>query len=222
MKRAALLAILTIGACTLLVACNPVAVPRHTAPPATATPLPPSPTPIPTWTPTPAPTPIPTTTPTPTPTPPPFSLSSSAFEPGGQIPERFGFFRENLSPELAWENVPDGTQSLVLTVEGLDFSFSHWVVYNIPPEATGLPEGTIRQPRLEDGTLQGMNDNEVIGYIGPFPPAGETHRYAFILYALDTPLDLKPAARQAQMLAAMEGHVLATSTLIATYEGVLP
>jgi Raf kinase inhibitor-like YbhB/YbcL family protein len=152
----------------------------------------------------------------------PLALSSSAFEPGGEIPERYGYFRENTSPELAWENVPEGTRSLVLILEDRDFPFTHWVIYNIPSDAAGLPEGVMPQPQLEDGTLQGLNSNEMLGYIGPYPPPGEWHRYAFVLYALDAPLDLGPSAKREQVLAAMEGHTLAASELIGTYVGVSP
>jgi Raf kinase inhibitor-like YbhB/YbcL family protein len=107
-------------------------------------------------------------------------------------------------------------------MDDLDFSFSHWVIYNIPPTATALSEGIIGQPQLPDGTLQGINDNEILGYTGPFPPNGEMHRYAFVLYALDTPLDMGPEARREQVMAAMDGHVLGKSELGGTYVGVLP
>jgi Raf kinase inhibitor-like YbhB/YbcL family protein len=107
-------------------------------------------------------------------------------------------------------------------MDDLDFPFSHWVIYNIPPTATSLEEGIIGQPQLADGTLQGINDNEIMGYIGPFPPTGETHRYAFILYALDTILDVNPGAKRERVIVAMEGHVLGKSELIGTYVGILP
>jgi Raf kinase inhibitor-like YbhB/YbcL family protein len=107
-------------------------------------------------------------------------------------------------------------------MEDRDVPFSHWLVYNIPPEVSSLPEGIIQQPQLENGALQGLNDNAEIGYIGPFPPPGETHRYAFILCALDAPLTLGPGAVREQVLAAMEGHILATAELVGTYTGVEP
>lgn len=211
-----LLAIL-VAAAALLAACAPLAAPTPTSTP-TASLAPPTPTPSP----TPTATPTPTSTPTPTPTPLPLTLSSGAFAPGGQIPERYGYFRHNASPPLSWEHVPQGTYSLVLMVEDLDQSFCHWVVYSIPADAGGLEEAVMPQPQLPDGTLQGTNDNDMLGYIGPYPPAGETHRYAFILYALDGPLGLGPGARREQVTAAMEGHVLARSELIGTYVGVSP
>jgi len=107
-------------------------------------------------------------------------------------------------------------------MDDLDFSFSHWVIYNIPPTATLLAEGIIGQPQLADGTLQGINDNEILGYTGPFPPNGEMHRYTFVLYALDVPLDVEPGAKRGQVMTAMEGHILGKSELIGTYVGILP
>jgi Raf kinase inhibitor-like YbhB/YbcL family protein len=217
----ALVAGMLLGACSSLTP----------APTATSTAIPPTstPTPTPTATPTPPPTATPTPTPTPTPlpptstpAPPPLTISSNAFELGGEIPERHGFFRENVSPELSWDNMPKETRNLSLLMEDLDYPFIHWVVYNIPLDAPGLPEGVLQQPQLPDGTMQGLNANEMIGYIGPYPPAGETHRYAFTLYALDAPLDLEPGATGGQVLAAMEGHILATRELVGRYVGVSP
>jgi Raf kinase inhibitor-like YbhB/YbcL family protein len=211
---------LTLAGIAFLLGCAVAVTP--TPPPPTATPIPPTLTPTSTSTPTPTPTPTPTSTPTPTPTPVPLVLSSSAFEPGGEIPERYGYFREDTSPDLTWENVPEGTRSLALMLEDRDSPFTHWVIYNIPTNATGLPEGVIPQPQLEDGTLQGLNTNEMLGYIGPYPPPGEWHDYAFVLYALDASLDLGPSAKREQVLTAMEGHVLATGELTGAYMGVSP
>lgn len=221
MKKTAALLTLVLVAAALLTGCGMLAPPTPTPTP-TVTPIPPTPTLTPTPTSTPTPTPTPTTTPTPTPTPLPLVITSPAFEPGGEIPERFGFFRENVSPELAWKNVPAGTQSLALLMEDRDFTFAHWVVYDMPPQTTGLPESVLAQPQLPEGGWQGLNSNAEIGYIGPYPPAGETHRYAFVLYALDAGLDLEPGVTWEQVLAALEGHVLATCELVGTYTGVRP
>ena len=220
MEKPNALPILALIVALLSAACTPTATPTPSPLPPTSTPVPPTPTPPPPTSP-PTPTPTPTPSPTPTPTPLPLIISSTAFAPGGEIPERHGFFRENTSPELTWENVPQGTVSLVLLVDDVDV-FIHWVVYSMPPDAGGLPEGVIGQPQLPDGTLQGLNANEVIGYIGPFPPPGETHRYAFVLYAVDAPLGLEPGATRGQVLRAMEGHVLAESELTGTFTGISP
>ena len=172
---------------------------------------------------------IPTPRPTPTATSmPTMVLTSPAFEPGGEIPERYGFFRENVSPELSWQNVPAGTQSLALFLEDRDVDlgggapFVHWVIYNIPPTATGLPEGVPQDPTLPDGSRQGRNTTGGIGYIGPYPPLGETHHYTFALYALDTSLNLAPGATRDEVLQAMGGHILAQAELAGTYRGVTP
>jgi hypothetical protein len=150
------------------------------------------------------------------------SLSDRAFEPGGEIPERYGFLRENVSPALAWDGLPEGTRSLALLLRDRDFPFFHWVVYNISPSVTGLPEGVSRQLQLPDDILQGTSTNGKIGYVGPYPPPGDRHRYVFTLYALDAPLDLAPGATGEQVLATMEGHVLATGETTGTYVGVTP
>lgn len=218
LRRLHRLFVISLAVLACLSGCaTPVPLPTATPLPATATPVPPTPTlAIPTVTPTPTPTP------TSAPTPLPLVLTSSAFEPGGMIPERFGFFRENVSPALAWTNVPAGTRSLALLMEDRDFPFIHWIVYNIPPNVNGLPEAVLQQPQTPEGAWQGQNSNAEIGYVGPYPPVGVTHHYAFVLYALDALLDLGPGAAREQVLAAMEGHVLATAELTGTYLGVEP
>ncbi|RMF28498.1 MAG: YbhB/YbcL family Raf kinase inhibitor-like protein, partial [Chloroflexi bacterium] len=86
----------------------------------------------------------------------------------------------------------------------------------------GLPEGVPRAPELPDGSRQGKNSAGGVGYIGPYPPPGETHRYTFVLYALDTRLDLPAGVTREQVLKAMEGHILAQATLVGTYRSVQP
>jgi Raf kinase inhibitor-like YbhB/YbcL family protein len=178
------------------------------------------------------PTPTPTSEP-PTPeTLPELSISTTAFAPGGEIPGKYTCFGDNASPALAWSGVPGEAQSLLLLCydpdAGLNLGastpqgFAHWIVFNIPPGTAGYPEAVPAGETLADGALQGSNDFaqfeqagatfpggapvKLVGYDGPCPPA--KHRYAFALYALDTSLDLPPAATMAQVLEAMEGHVL--------------
>jgi Raf kinase inhibitor-like YbhB/YbcL family protein len=136
----------------------------------------------------------------------------------------------NLSPPLEWSGVPEGAQSLALLMDDPDSQppgFVHWVIYNIPPTSTGLPEGVPAGPRLADGTLQGTNDYALLaqegqthpggapinrlGYDGPCPPSA--HRYVFGLYALDAVLELAAEATKADLLAAMDGHVLGEAEL---------
>jgi Raf kinase inhibitor-like YbhB/YbcL family protein len=190
-----------------------------------------------------APTPIPPTAiappaaeeeaPTPTPVP-PLHLSSSAFDAGGEIPLPYSCRGANVSPPLAWSGVPEGTQSLALVMDDPDSQppgFVHWVIYNIPPSASGLPEGVEAEAMLPDGTRQGPNDYALftqegqthpggapinrLGYDGPCPPAA--HRYVFQLYALDVILDLPAESTMADVLAAMAGHVLGQAELTGVF-----
>ena len=196
-----------------------------TAAPGIPTPAPPTPSAAPPAEETPAPTSIPV---------PPLQMSSGAFEPGGEIPVQYSCQGANLSPPLEWSGVPDGTQSLALVVDDPDSQppgFVHWVIYNIPPASTGLPEGVPAEATLPDGTRQGANDFALfadegqtfpggapisrIGYDGPCPPAA--HRYVFTLYALDAALDLAAEATKADLLTAIEGHVLGEAELTGVY-----
>jgi Raf kinase inhibitor-like YbhB/YbcL family protein len=245
MKRPiALLVVLAALTALTLAGCGPGAEPspaaeEPTAPaeeptpaPATATPVPPTPEPA-----EPTDTPVSPeeeeTAPIPTPAP-QFEISSSAFPPNAEIPVQYSCEGANLSPPLEWVGVPEGTQSLALTVDDPDSDppgWVHWVVYNIPANSTGLPEGLAAEPTLPDGTLQGTNSFalyadegqtfqsgapiNLVGYDGPCP--GDTHRYVFTLYAVDAVLDLEAEATMDELLAAVEGHVLAHARLIGLY-----
>jgi Raf kinase inhibitor-like YbhB/YbcL family protein len=166
------------------------------------------------------------------PPPPAFSLSSGAFGEGEEIPVLYSCQGDNLSPPLEWVGVPEGTQSLVLLVDDPDSQppgWVHWVIYNMPPTTTALPEGFPPDATLADGTLQGRNDFypygagtfpggaqiNLIGYDGPCP--GGTHRYVFTLYALDTLLELAAEATMAEVLDAMQGHILGQVSLTGVY-----
>jgi len=96
--------------------------------------------------------------------------------------------------------------------------FTHWVLFNVPANIRQLPEGIPAQQQLQNGALQGRNDFGGIGYAGPCPPPGTTHRYRFTLYALDKPLDSKASLSGKQLLEAIEGHILAQGRLIGTYQ----
>ena len=148
--------------------------------------------------------------------PEPFSLSSTAFSDGGDIPSRYTCDGENVSPDLAWRGVPDGTVALTLTVTDPDArGFVHWVAYNLTgtPEG-GLPGGISTSP---DAPAQGTNSFGKVGYGGPCPPSGR-HRYVFVLYALDGPVELTGAPRLEAISAAIDGHVLAEASLTGTYQ----
>ncbi|MQC26115.1 MAG: YbhB/YbcL family Raf kinase inhibitor-like protein [Chloroflexi bacterium] len=160
------------------------------------------------------------TDPQPTSTPQPFKLESAAFEDGQVIPARFACTGENLSPALRWGDVPAGTQSLTLIfddVDALGGSWVHWVLFNLPPDTLSLLEGLETAASYSDGSLSGANSWGRMGYGGPCPPEGSTHRYVFTLYALDTILSLDSDATNSQLLAAMDGHILAESELSGSF-----
>jgi len=149
------------------------------------------------------------------------AVHSPAFRDGGEIPKRFTCQGRDAPPELDWSGVPAGAKSLALIVDDPDApdpaapkrTWVHWVLYDIPPAATGLPEGGALPP----GTRQGTNDWSRTGYGGPCPPVGR-HRYFFKLYALDLRLGDIGAPTKAELERAMEGHVLARAQLVGTYE----
>ena len=152
------------------------------------------------------------------------TLVSGAWEPGGSIPPRFTCDGSNVSPPLAWSNVPIGAKSLVLVVSDPDapdpaapkMTWVHWVLYNLPGDAKGLREA-IASAGLPTGTLEGNNDWGKTGYGGPCPPIGR-HRYVHTLYALDTVLPELARPTRARLLDAMAGHVLESAELIGTYQ----
>ena len=151
------------------------------------------------------------------------AFTSTAFEPGNAIPTVYTCQGKDVSVPLAWSGLPDGTRSLALIVDDPDapdpaapkMTWVHWVLYNIPPTATGLPEAV--EPRaLPAGTLEGRNDWGRTGYGGPCPPVGR-HRYFFKLYALDVTLPDLGQPDKARLERAMKGHVLAQQQLVGTY-----
>jgi len=156
------------------------------------------------------------------------SLASPSFTHQGEIPAKNTCEGDDVSPPLAWSGVPQGTKSLVLIVDDPDAPdprapktiWVHWVVFNIPPSAVGLPEA-VKKDALPPGALQGLNDWGRAGYGGPCPPVGR-HRYFHKLYALDTPLQGLGTPRKADVERAMEGHVLEHTELIGTYQKKRP
>ena len=152
------------------------------------------------------------------------SLSSPAFAPGGEIPALFTCEGQDLSPALDWTGVPETAKSLVLIVDDPDApdpaaprtTWVHWVLYNLPPAARGLPQG-VAPTALPPGTKEGTNDWRRTGYGGPCPPIGR-HRYFHKLYALDVVLPDLGTAAKVRVEAAMKGHVIAQAELIGTYQ----
>ena len=149
-------------------------------------------------------------------------LSSTGFTSGGDMPRQYTCEGDDLAPPLSWSGVPDRTRSLALIVDDPDapdpaapkMTWVHWVLFDIPPSATAIPEGG--RP-LPDGTREGSNDWHRTGYGGPCPPVGR-HRYFFKLYALDSLLPDLRKPTKAHLEHAMQGHVLAQAQLVGTYQ----
>lgn len=148
-------------------------------------------------------------------------ITSSAFTDGDEIPVKYTCEGNDLSPPLAFSDVPEDAKSLVLIVDDPDapdpkapkLTWVHWVLLDMPPDTAGLPESVSSLP---SGTKEGMNDWKRTGYGGPCPPIGR-HRYFFKLYALDTALELTSPTKTA-VVSAMDGHVLAEAQIIGTYQ----
>jgi Raf kinase inhibitor-like YbhB/YbcL family protein len=150
--------------------------------------------------------------------------TSSAFVSGDALPQRFTQDGENISPPLTWARGPAGTIAYVVLVEDNSVNrpepIVHWIVYDIPGTVTRLPMGVPAGDRLENGAAQGKNIAGTSGYIGPKPPAGETHSYHFQVFALNGRLNLDPAtADRATVLNAMRGKVITSGDLIGRYTG---
>lgn len=152
------------------------------------------------------------------------SLTSKVFEHNDHIPSRYTCDGEDISPPLAWQHVPAGAESLVLTVDDPDapdpaapkVTWVHWLLYNIPASCPGLKEALSAED-LPGDARQGRNDWKRAAYGGPCPPTGR-HRYFFKLYALDTRLPDLHEPTKAELENSMQGHVLAQAELIGTYQ----
>ena len=147
-------------------------------------------------------------------------LSSTAFAEGANIPKQYTGDGKDVSPPLRWSSPPQGTKSLALICDDPDApggTWIHWVLFNLPGDRRELEEGVPTQGELANGAKQGKNDSGNVGYGGPAPPPGKSHRYFFKLYALDTMLPLTPEATHSELVAAMKGHVLAEGQLMGRY-----
>ena len=147
-------------------------------------------------------------------------LESSAFTSGQAIPQKHTCDAQDRSPALNWSDAPQGTKSFALIADDPDApagTWVHWVIFNLPAQTHGLPEGVPSTDSGAGGT-QGRNDFGKPGYGGPCPPPGKPHRYFFKLYALDSTLDLKAGAKKADLEKAMQGHILGQAELMGTYQ----
>ncbi len=160
------------------------------------------------------------------------TVTSSAFDHHGTIPEEFTAYGANKSIDLQWSNLPAGTVQLalicddpeVVTIGMMETPFPHWVAYNIPASAPGLPGDMTKDAAVTgvaglEGMINGVNGTNRAGYFGPRPPVnGHLHAYHFRVYALDAALNLAEGLNKAQLLEAIDGHVLATGMLMGHYE----
>jgi Raf kinase inhibitor-like YbhB/YbcL family protein len=153
-----------------------------------------------------------------------FTITSEVFEDGGSIPRKFTCDDADVSPALAWDGVPEGTESFALIVDDPDapdpdapkMTWVHWVLYNIPASTMELPEA-VKSDALPPGTREGHNDWKRTGYGGPCPPIGR-HRYYFKLYALDTVLPDLDETTKDEVSEAADGHVIARAVIMGTYQ----
>ena len=149
-----------------------------------------------------------------------FTLTSSAFGPGAQIPAQYTCRGADTSPSLEWSGAPAKTASFALIMDDPDApdgTWVHWVAWNLPASAHSLAAGMPKREQLDDGARQGRNSFGKPGYNGPCPPGGATHRYFFRVYALDGMLNLPTGAGSSQLEAAMKGHVLAHAEYMGTF-----
>lgn len=153
----------------------------------------------------------------------PFTITSTSFKHNGVMPSRYTCDGQNVSPPLVWTGVPETAKSLVLIVDDPDapdpkapkMTWVHWILYNIPPGAAGLPEA-IPGDSLPPGTRQGKNDWQTIGYRGPCPPVG-MHHYLHKLYALDIVLPDLMQPTKAGLETMIHGYVIAHTELVGRY-----
>jgi Raf kinase inhibitor-like YbhB/YbcL family protein len=140
-------------------------------------------------------------------------IFSPAFEDGKSIPDEYTCTGADTSPELNFEDVPAEAKSLVLITDDPDApmgTWDHWIVFNIPATTKKIEKG------LEPEGVAGNNSWKRTGYGGPCPPSG-THRYFFKLYALDTMLELSEGVTKAEVMTAMDNHIIAEAQLMGTY-----
>jgi hypothetical protein len=153
-------------------------------------------------------------------------LTTPDFQDGGIIPDKFTFAVKNAgSPQLDWSNVPPGTVSFALIFHDPDEAMHkkiedvlHWLVFNIPATTRQLPANLAPDPMLADGTIQAKSVRRTPGYMGPGADApGPYHHYTFELFALDTKLTLGPDATRAQVVQAIDGHILGKAVLVGRF-----
>ena len=151
-----------------------------------------------------------------------FTLTTPAFPDGSEIPAKYTQADPNpVSPKLEWTNVPANTMTFVLIMHDPDVArmrttedMLHWLAFNIPGTSRELPEGVPASAQLPDGTIQAKNGGNTVGYRGPGAPApGPHHHYTWELFALDIKLDLTPDTTRAEVLKAMDTHIVGKAVM---------
>jgi Raf kinase inhibitor-like YbhB/YbcL family protein len=146
-------------------------------------------------------------------------LKSASFGSGEMIPRKYTCDGEDVSPALSWGSIPEGTKEIVLICDDPDApggTWVHWVLFGLAPDSTSLTENFGKKETVL-GVRQGKNDFGKVGYGGPCPPKGPAHRYFFKLYALDKSLDLKPEVKKADVMKAIDGHILGHGEIVGRY-----
>jgi Raf kinase inhibitor-like YbhB/YbcL family protein len=150
------------------------------------------------------------------------ALKSKDFTHGGKLPAKLTCDGQNISPQLSWSGVESTAKSIAIICDDPDAPagvWTHWVIFNIPPTITSLERNVPATATLDSGARQGKNDFGAVGYGGACPPKGGAHHYFFRIYALDIMLDLPAGTTtRADLLAAMENHIVAQGELMGTYK----
>jgi Raf kinase inhibitor-like YbhB/YbcL family protein len=160
------------------------------------------------------------------------TVESSVFDHHGTVPEEYSAYGDNKSIDLTWSNLPAGAVQLAIICDDpkvvelgmMPTPFVHWVAYNIPASASGLPADLTKDAEVMgvaglNGMINGLNGTRQAGYFGPRPPVnGQLHSYHFRVYAIDADLGLETGLGRDELLAAIDGHVLATGMLMGHYE----
>jgi len=145
-------------------------------------------------------------------------VTSQKFNEGEEIPDRYACKGVNISPPLDWSTVSDAVTYAIICEDpdAVNGTWTHWVIFNLPGEQHSVDEWIMEREQTENGAKQGLNDFGTVGYRGPCPPDG-THRYYYIIYALDTEIPLPSKITSEELKKAMEGHIIDEGSLMGRY-----
>lgn len=149
------------------------------------------------------------------------SMTCGAFSEGEKVPVKYTCDGDDVSPAFSWSGVPSTAESLALLCYDPDApsgNFIHWIAYDLPTASTGLAENVAKAGTISGGGYQGVNSFGGTGYGGPCPPAGASHKYVFVLYAVDTALGIGAGASYAEFVSAIDGHILEQVEVNGYYE----